>query len=50
MGRCAGAGEGGEGEQAGQEAGLLTERRCWQGPRQRRRSPEASEMGYPTHP
>ena len=29
MGRCAGAGEGGEGEQAGQEAGLLAERRRW---------------------
>ena len=29
MGRCAGPGEGGEGQQAGQEAGLLAERRRW---------------------
>jgi hypothetical protein len=29
MGRCAGAGEGGEGEQAGQEAGHPAQRGCW---------------------
>jgi hypothetical protein len=29
MGRCAGAGEGGEGEQAGQKAGRPAHRGCW---------------------
>jgi len=50
MGRRAGGGEGGEGQQAGQEAGLVAERRRWHGPRQRRRSPEASDMKHPTPP
>jgi hypothetical protein len=39
MGRRTDGGEGGEGEQTGQEAALLAERRRWQGLRQWRRFP-----------